>query len=128
MARYAKLRCLTEPREQHLDQTFQRLAQCLRNSGKTGTLQCTILAGEAARHWTLQLRGEECRLQSKPVKAPDLQIITGEATWWEIAEGKLSPLEAFGQGRLRILGDTELGSHLLQLAADGGGAVAICRE
>jgi len=30
-------------------------------------------------------------------------------------------LEAFKRGRLRILGDTELGSHLLRQVAKGGG-------
>jgi hypothetical protein len=126
MAAYAKLRPLTEPREESLDQTFHRLAYSLRNSGKTATVQCTILVGDAPRRWTLDLLGSDSRLQREPVQRPDLEIITRDTTWWEIAEGRLSPLEAFRQGRLRILGDTELGSHLLELAGDGGTA-AICK-
>jgi hypothetical protein len=120
MATYAKLRPLTEPREENLDQTFQRLADSLRDSGTTATVQCTILVADSPRHWTLDLQESDCRLQSEPVERPDLGIITRDTTWWEIAEGSLSPLEAFRQGRLRILGDTELGSRLLRLAADGG--------
>ncbi len=127
MVKYAKLRRLMEPRAEDLDQTFQRLAYSLQNSGKTATVQCTILGGDKPRHWSLELRGRECRV-GDPVKVPDLEIITKDATWWEIAEGKLSPLDAFREGRLRILGDTQLGSHLLKLAAEGGGAVAICGE
>lgn len=126
MAAYAKLRPLTEPREKNLDETFQRLTYSLRDSGKTATVQCTILVGDTSRRWTLNLQGSDCRLQSEPVKKPDQEIITRDTTWWEIAEGNLSPLEAFRQGRLRILGDTKLGSHLLSLAADGG-AAAICK-
>jgi hypothetical protein len=126
MTIFAKLRCLTEPRDEDLDQTFRRLADSVRNSGKTGKVQFTILAGDAARQWTLDLRKRDCGLQSKAVEMPDLEIITGEKTWWDIAEGRISPLDAFTQGRLRILGDTELGSHLLAVAGDGCGAVAVC--
>jgi putative sterol carrier protein len=126
MVTYAKLRSLTEPREKNLDQTFQRLADSLRDSGKTAVVQCTILVDDAPRRWTLDLGESDCRLQSESVKKPDLEIITRDTTWWEIAEGRLSPVEAFTQGRLRILGDTELGSHLLRLAGDNG-AVAICK-
>jgi len=126
MKTYAKLRPLTEPREETLDQTFQKLAYFLRESGKTATLQCTILVGDQTRHWTLNLQGSDSRLQNEPVRKPDLEIITRDNTWREIADGKQSPLEAFTQGRLRILGDTELGSHLLKLTADSG-AVSICK-
>jgi len=115
-----------EPHQEDLDQTFQRLAHSLQDSGKRATVQCTILVGNASRHWTFSLERSVCRLQSKPVKKPDLEIITRDTTWWEIAEGRVSPLEAFRQGRLRILGDTELGSHLLKLAGDSG-AVTFCK-
>lgn len=124
---YAKLRPLMEPRAENLDQTFQRLAHSLRDSGKTATLQCTLIVGDSLRRWTLGLKGSDALLQKEPVKKPEVEIITRDTTWWEIAEGKLSPLEAFTQGRLRILGDTKLGSHLLKLAADGG-AASICKE
>jgi hypothetical protein len=123
---YAKLRSLTEPREEDLDQTFQRLAYLLRDSGKTATVECTILTGSEQRRWTLDLKGNESRLKSEPTKRPNLAIITRDTTWRKIAEGSLSPLDAFRQGRLRILGDTELGSHLLKLASDGG-AASICK-
>jgi hypothetical protein len=123
---YAKLRRLTEPRERDLDQTFQRLADSLRDSGKTATVRCTILTGDTSRRWTFDLRGNDCQLLSEQKKMPDLEIITSDSTWWEIAAGNVSPLEAFSQGRLRILGNTDLATHLLRVAGNGSGAVAIC--
>jgi len=123
---YAKLRPLTEARAEDLDQTFQRLAGLLGDTGKTATVRCTILVGDAPRHFTLELRDRECRVHGQSMPKPDLEIVTQEKTWWEIAEGRLSPLEAFGQGRLRILGDTALGSQLLRRAGDREGAVSIC--
>jgi SCP-2 sterol transfer family len=128
MTTYARIQRLTKHRGENIDKTFRRLADLLRNSNRNATLRCTILVGAGRRHWTFDLQGPECRLQMEMVKAPNLEIITREATWWEIAEGRLSPLEAFKRGQLRILGDTELGSHLLRHVAEGSGAASICGE
>ena len=128
MATYRRLRPLTAPRDEDLDGTFQRLAEQLRDSGQQGTLQCTILGSGEPRRWVLNLSGRECRVQTEPVAVPNLEIITDATTWWAIAAGTLSPLDAFAQGRLRVLGDTRLGSHLLALAGDGRGAASICGE
>jgi hypothetical protein len=126
MTTFARIHRLTERRGENIDKTFRRLADLLRDTGKTAILRCTILVADGRRHWTFDLQGTECRLHGDAVKAPDLEIITREATWWDIAEGRLSPLEAFAQGRLRITGNTELGSHLLRRVSDGDGAASIC--
>jgi hypothetical protein len=126
MAIYARIRRLTEQRSENIDQTFLRLAELLRDTGRVAILRCTILVADGRQHWTFDLQGRECRLHSDVSKVPDLELISREATFWEIADGRLSPLEAFTQGRLRILGDTELASHLLRHVAEGGGATSIC--
>jgi len=126
MATYARVRRLTKQRDADIAQTFRRLAELLRDSGSTATLRCTILVADKSRSWTFELRGRDCRLHSDVAKVPDLEIITREATWREIADGRLSPLEAFTQGRMRILGDTALGSRLLRHVAESGGATSIC--
>jgi putative sterol carrier protein len=53
------------------------------------------------------------------VERPDVEIITRAETWWEIADGRLSPLEAFVKGRLRVRGKIELAKRifLVDLAA-----------
>jgi len=128
MATYAKVRRLTKEREEDIEQTFQRLAELVRGSDTTGALRCTILEGEKSRSWTLELRGRDCRLQREATTMPDVEIITQRTTWWEIAEGRLSPLDAFIQGRMRILGNTELGSRLLGHVAEGDGATSLCKR
>ena len=132
MTNYAQIRRLAENRSAGIDGTFGRLTDLLRGSGMTGDVQCTILTGDTRRNWVIQLRAKDCQLRrdaaaSAPnAGAANLEIITSEATWWEVAEGSLSPLDAFVQGRLRIRGDTEFGSRLLRKITDGNGAVSIC--
>jgi putative sterol carrier protein len=126
METYAKFRRLTETTEADLDKTFQRLASFLGRSGKTATVQFTILVGNTPRSWTVRLQRREAKVQDEAEDKPDLEIITRDTTWIEIAEGRLSPLEAFRQGRLRARGDYALVSNMLMVAGDGSGPVAIC--
>jgi putative sterol carrier protein len=125
MTTYARIRPIIDQRRENRDQAFLRLAELLRGTGKVATLRCTILSDTAREHWTLDLHGDECRLLKDVRTAPNLELICKEATFWEIADGKLSPIEAFLQGRLRILGDTKLATHLLRHLADGDGATSI---
>jgi len=46
---------------------------------------------------------------------PDLEVITTEATWLQIADAELSPVEAFGQGRMRIRGNARMGVQILKV-------------
>lgn len=126
MVEYKKLRRLTDAPEASIDGTLDRLALFLRSSGKNANVEITIHDGEAPRHWSLVLRKRDCSLKSGKAEAPDLEIISGEVVWREIAEGRISPLEAFTQGRLRILGNTELGSFLLTVAGEGNGVAEVC--
>lgn len=132
MTVYAKIRPLTEPRQADVEQTFHRLAGLLSESGEQAAVRFTLLAptGDRAHgQWTLGLSGWECRvLDDDAPRACDAEFITREATWWQIAEGRLSPLDAFVQGRLRVLGDTELATRLLRKASGGEGVFAICGE
>jgi|SRR5688572_29779921 hypothetical protein len=128
MKAYARIRPLTESNPEDIDQTFRRLAELLRDTGRTASLRCTILIDDGRTSWTFELQGRESCLSSNGAGVPDVEIITREATWWEIAGGRLSPLDAFLQGRMRFLGDTELGACLLRHLADGGGVTSICGE
>lgn len=127
MKTFARLQRLTEPRGEHLEATFHRLSELLQDAVKEATVQVRILSEQSPRHWVIELKERSARVHTNALKRPDLEIVTREATWWEIADGRLSPLEAFRLGRLRLLGDTELGSLLLKrVAVRDSGAIAIC--
>ena len=39
-------------------------------------------------------------------------MLLPEETWWAIADGTVTPLEAFGQGHIRLLGKVALARSL----------------
>jgi putative sterol carrier protein len=45
-------------------------------------------------------------------------VVGRHETWLQIAQGKLSPFEAFITGRLLVGGDTELAKRLVQHLSD----------
>ena len=55
-----------------------------------------------------------CQEYEAETERPDLEIITDAETWTAIAEGKAAPLEAFGQGKVRVRGDIELARHFVR--------------
>jgi len=56
------------------------------------------------RHWTVVLRDGRATLDRNGI-APDVTFSTDATTASEIADGVLSPQDAFGTGRLRVGGD-----------------------
>jgi putative sterol carrier protein len=124
---YAKLRPLIETQSQDLDSTLQRLASLLEKSGKTASLQLTVHGAGQIERRTLNLSRRECSLSKKPAATPDVEIVTSDSVWAAIAGGQISPLEAFVEGRLRVLGDAELATHLLAVAGDGGDSAMCAR-
>jgi len=56
----------------------------------------------------------------------DLEVITSAETWNEIASGRLSPLDAFVDGKLRLRGDLPVGIKVLSHLAGTSGRVQIC--
>lgn len=128
MAGYARLPRLTEPPRATIEVSLERLAELLGEAGEEAVVQCTIAVDEEARRFRLDVGEGACELTEAATDRPDLEIITGRAAWQDIAEGELSPLEAFTDGRLRIRGDVELGVRLLRSVAADGGAVTVCGE
>ncbi|MCC5034809.1 SCP2 sterol-binding domain-containing protein [Streptomyces sp. WAC 00631] len=148
MTAYAKLRPLTAVRQADVGQTFHRLADLLSESGEQAIVRFTLLAPAGTggtgpggadraesgsggdRQWTLVPAKRKYRVvEGGAVPGPpDVELVTREAVWWEIADGRLSPLDAFTGGRLRVLGDADLAARLLRKASGGTGVSAICGE
>ncbi|WP_158711061.1 SCP2 sterol-binding domain-containing protein [Streptomyces albus] len=148
MTAYARIRPLTAARQPDVGQTFHRLADLLSDSGEQATIRFTLLApagdggkggagpgggdrgGGGDRRWTLAPAKRKYRVVEGGATPgpPDIELITREATWWEIAEGRLSPLDAFAEGRLRVLGDAALAARLLRKASGDTGVSVICGE
>jgi putative sterol carrier protein len=123
-----KFRSLTERRKKNdLGHTFQRMAEFLGGTEERGWVQFRIRNGEERRYWCLELGPEGAKAHSKRTTSPDFEVVTPAGTWWQIAEGSISPLEALGQGKMRIRGDVRLGRLILRrLASQEGSLVDMC--
>ena len=126
MTDFVKLRDLTGPEEQDLGQTIERMAELLKSSGETGRVQFRFIDKEPGRDWCLELRGRQGAARAERLDGPNLEVITRAKTWWGIAKGTLSPLDALLQGKLRIRGDAELGKRLLRHLAAAPGRTDPC--
>ena len=124
MESYPVLKRLTESARPDLATTFHRVAEILSKTrkGKPLQLQFSILDGgtEKPTPWSVAITKDGGNATTEPSQQPDVEIITREETWWEIAEGRLSPLEAFVTGRLRVQGNIEQAKRvfLVELAAE----------
>lgn len=121
MASYATLRKLTEPTESDVGKTFQRMAELLKESGEAARVQFRILNGEEQLSWAVELEPKVARVRAEAVEHPNLEVITSSQTWWQIADGAMSPVDAIFQGKLRIRGDVELAKRLLNALATSEG-------
>jgi putative sterol carrier protein len=103
--------------------TFQRVAEILSHTtnGRSLKLQFSILDkdSEEPTPWSVAITKDGGTVAQQAVERPDVEIITRADTWWGIAEGRLSPLEAFVTGRLRVRGNIERAKRvfLVDLAA-----------
>jgi putative sterol carrier protein len=123
---YVRLQKLTEPSRSELATTFQRVAEILSKTrnGRPLQLQFSILDknSEEPTQWSVAITKEGGAVAQKAAESPDVEIITTADTWWQIADGRLSPLEAFITGRLRVRGNIERAKRvfLVDLASAPG--------
>jgi len=105
---YAPLPTLAEPTED-LDATFVRVAELLGASSTPLAVRVQISDGEDAdvRSWVLDTGPTGCQVTSEATRPPDAEAILDTETWALIASGRMSPLEAFAQGRMRVRGDMQ---------------------
>src|SRR5262249_36127652 len=98
-----------------LGETFHRMAELLHEhaADESGRLQFRILSGEKQSVWTLASVRKRWQVGEEEMEKPDFEIITDAETWWEVADGRLSPFRAFLQGKMRVLGNFELGKRVL---------------
>jgi putative sterol carrier protein len=99
---------LLREKDSALAESFKQVASALSKSKRSGTIQFTIDDGGKVRHWSLGMSAAGCEAMETAVERPSLEIITDARTWTEIATGRIAPLEAFGQGKVRVRGDIEL--------------------
>lgn len=101
-------------------ESFEQMTQALHGASFSGVVRFTLIGDPQAQSFTISLHGGDTKLEDKAKKV-DLEVIMQPETWLGIAEGKLAPLDAFTQGKMRVRGDYKLGQRIMKrLAADNG--------
>jgi putative sterol carrier protein len=117
------LQKLSDPARPELAASFDRLAEILSNTRRRHSLQLQFSIfdddAEEPTTWSVVSTKDGCQATQERIQQPDVEIITHAQTWRDIAEGRLSPLEAFVKGRLRVRGNIQQAKRifLVDLAA-----------
>lgn len=139
MNRFALLKPLAERRRDDAGDALRNLARQLADTSERGRIRLRLVGRteDESQTWDVELaprRGAKVakgaragKASRRAGKAPDLEIVTRAETWDGIAEGSLSPLEAFLCGKLRLRGDSELAKRIVRHLAADDGEVDICR-
>lgn len=101
-------------READIAEGFKQIAKALAKSKRTGVIQFTIGNGRKTRQWCVAMAPTGCEATETATARPDVEIITDAKSWADIAAGRVAPLEAFGQGKVRVRGDIELARLLVR--------------
>ena len=96
------------------DAAFARLGELLGAVQEPLTMHFRITDEGTGRSWLLDGGPEGCRVTNDPARQSDVEVILNAEAWNLIASGAMSPLEAFGRGRLRIRGDINLAHRFVQ--------------
>jgi hypothetical protein len=80
--------------------------------GPAGSATAAGDAPDAARRFHLGVTTQGCSVIADDVGRADLEILTTPEVWTAIAAGRMSPLAAFGTGKLRVRGDIGLARQM----------------
>lgn len=127
--RFARLPALIEPGQSDTGMSVTRLAELLHSFGSPATVVLTVIGAASTERWQIKISATKATASTGAAGTPDVEVITSPAVATAITSGSLSPVAAFGQGRLRIRGDLGLASRLLKhVAATPTAVVDICHE
>ncbi len=103
-----------------LSRSIRRFGEIIGTGQKQPVSLGFHLIGDVARYWRLQLGPQGPKVSEQApddTKAPrpDIEVVTSEQTWRNIAEGTLAPMAAMIAGQLRFRGDVALAHHVVQL-------------
>jgi putative sterol carrier protein len=125
--RYARLPALIDAPATEIAASLGRLTDLLSAFEEPATVNLHFVGASGTQRWHLALGGQRATTAEGAAEDPALEVIMRPDTWTEIASGSLSPLLAFGSGRMRVRGDIGLAKRLLRhLATSSDAIVEIC--
>jgi putative sterol carrier protein len=95
---------LMESEEDSVDQSFQRMGDLATQLQEPVSVAFRITTGEEKSYCVLA-GPEGMQVTDEAQEAPEVEVILDADTWKRMASGSISPLEAFGIGKMRVRGD-----------------------
>lgn len=112
---YAKLKKLAvtlkagkKPTAKDIDASFIKAAALLKGMAEHARFQIQLINPRATANWCLTLTEDICTVSRTHIDRPEIEIITYKETYWKLATGDLSPVEAFLAGKMEVIGDCKL--------------------
>jgi hypothetical protein len=97
---------------QDLERAFNEVAK--RALGmKRARILFSIIRDGSPIHWTLDVGSKVSKASRGRPQKQNLEVLLEEGAWWDIAEGRMTPLEAFGRGKARVRGNLEVARALM---------------
>jgi putative sterol carrier protein len=101
------------------ERSFARVGQRLSGVGKAANIRVSLTEADSVTSWSLELSPKGCTVARGGKRKADLEIILASPdVWLRIASGRLSPLEAFVQGQMRVRGDIALARRIARAVKD----------
>jgi putative sterol carrier protein len=128
MQQYASLKDLTEGGKADVSGSFANLAAMLEDAGFDVTIEYHIGDDAGYRTFSVHVANAQSRVAAETAADAHLRVFMSEQTWTEMARGALSPADAFLAGRVRVQGDTRVGTRILKHLAGTSGRIGICES
>jgi putative sterol carrier protein len=121
---YVYLRKLTTQDGEPIEDILQRGAEQLHGLVEKGILQFRLT--DTRSTYSILLTSSGAFVHTEHVTKPTLVVITTSDAFFDIAKGSYSPVQAYLDGKVRILGDVDLGRRVILHLAGSGTQVAPC--
>jgi putative sterol carrier protein len=95
-------------------------AKLLKRGKDVGRLEVRLIGARESRSYTFDVLAGDCRVTQGRSAERDLEVVVSEETWVEIANGDLSPIDAYLAGRMELTGDLEFAKRQYAKAMSRG--------
>ncbi|WP_405827132.1 SCP2 sterol-binding domain-containing protein [Streptomyces sp. NBC_00105] len=103
---------LTEPGDaggrEGIEEAFGRFSGLLGAPTDAVRLRFRVVDDGREDCWCIEAGPEGNRVTGGVGTQADVEVIVDDVTWAALAEARMSPLEAFGLGRMRVRGDVDV--------------------
>ena len=91
--------------ERDFNTVLESMRRLLGASQRTALVHFGVREGGRSQSWTFKMDSDGCTISSGRDSDPDLEVLVTAETWWRLVSGELAPVEAFGTGEMRVIGD-----------------------